>query len=190
MKNPYVRTAVALIAAAAATFVWGFVYWTVNPLPYQGWSKAKDEVAARKALKEHFPENGTYFVPHLRDDQEELTKAHEEGPVAFVHMVAVDGKGVMEPKILVYGFLLNLAAVAVLAFVFRLAARARPLFETVRLGAAIGVFGAVLINFGDAVWWGLASDFALHKGLYGVGFCIIASLILGLFNRNLSIETE
>lgn len=189
MQNTYVRTAVALILGAVATFFWGFLYWTVNPLPYQSWKQVQEEKAARESLKKHFPESGVYSVPNLRDDQEELGKLHEEGPVAFVYMRYPEGGPMLDSKILMFGLLLNLVAVAALAFVFRLAARARPLFETVRLGAAIGVFAAILINFGDAVWWGITGEFALHKAIYTVTFCIIASLVLGLFNRNLSIET-
>lgn len=188
MFTNWKRSAVAIVAASVATFFWGFLYWGVNPLPYQSWLQPKDEPAAREALKRHFPENGTYTVPHMEHEQEELARLYEEGPVVFVHMAAVDGRPVMDPTIMIGGFLLNLVCVLMLAFVFRLAARERSLFETVRFGAAVGVFAALLVDFGDVIWWGVGAEWSLHKALYHITFCIVAALVLGLIDRRPTAE--
>ena len=89
------RFLAAVLAATVATFFFGFLYWGVNQAPYRSFSKTVDEPEARSALKKHFPENGTYFVPGLGHEQETVEKLHEEGPVAFVHMISADGRTMM-----------------------------------------------------------------------------------------------
>ena len=47
--------AIAVLLATLAMYVWGFLYWGVNPLPYTTWMQTTDDVAAGKALLDLSP---------------------------------------------------------------------------------------------------------------------------------------
>ena len=62
MKN----LGIGIVLAAVAIFFWGFLYWGLNPLPSGSWKQTNDDVAAGKALLEHFPESGSKSVRNAR----------------------------------------------------------------------------------------------------------------------------
>ena len=62
------RTAGGVALATLAMFLWGMAYWGANPLPYRTWKVPADDDAAQRALREQFPDNGTYLVPSLKAD--------------------------------------------------------------------------------------------------------------------------
>ena len=64
------RCVIGIILATLAMYVWGFLYWGgANPFPYKAWKQTPDDVAAGKALLEHFPETGTYHMPGMNHDR-------------------------------------------------------------------------------------------------------------------------
>lgn len=178
------RFLAAVVAAAVATFFFGFLYWGVNPAPYRSLMEVTDEPVAREALKRHFPDNGTYVVPGLTQDQETLEKLHEEGPVAFVHMMAVNGRPMMGPAMMVQGFLLNVIVAGLLGILLLLGTRPDTSYlERVRFAGLFGCTAAILIDFGDVVWWGESASWKLHMAIYHIGFAVVAGLVLAAFMR-------
>ncbi len=107
--------------ATLAVYAWGMLYWGLNPLPYTAWQRTADDAAAGQALRDHFPRSGTYYLPGLYNDSETLTRLHESGPVAFIHITAREGRPEMDPGIFVKGFVLNLVVVGVIALLLQMA---------------------------------------------------------------------
>ena len=77
-------TAIGVLLATLAMFAWGMLYWGANPAPYTAWQQTRDDAAAGRAILQHFPVSGTYYLPGLYNDAETRSKLHELGPVAFV----------------------------------------------------------------------------------------------------------
>ena len=73
--------AIAVLLATVAMYVWGFLYWGVNPLPYRTWQQTTDDVAAGKALLALLPTSGTYYIPSPRNDDDTLSQLFEAGPL-------------------------------------------------------------------------------------------------------------
>ena len=89
---------IGIIVASIAVFMFGFLFWGASQLPYRSWKSTPDDVTARQALREHFPEVGTYYVPGMRHDDETLTELYEQGPLAFVHVTSTGGRSVVAWK--------------------------------------------------------------------------------------------
>ena len=103
------RLLIGIILASVAMFAFGFAYWgPLNPLPYSAWKQTPNDAAAQSALRSHFPEEGTYFVPTVHQDQETLTERYHACLIAIVHLVSTEGKDPFDPAIMIKGFVLNL----------------------------------------------------------------------------------
>ncbi len=176
------RLAIGIVLATLASFLWGLVYWGLNPLPYTTWKPVPDDQAAGRALKEQFPEDGTYYLPAMDNDPDTLARLYRSGPVAFVFMTAREGRPQHEPAVMVRGLVLYLAVCAVLAWLLRAAAPALPRYGgRVKLAALAGLAAALLIDLGDAVWWYLPWDWKLHQAFYDFTAFLIAGLVLAAF---------
>src|SRR5688572_22181231 len=104
------RTALGIVLATLAMFVWGTVYWGANPFPYRTWKAAVNDEAAQRLLREQFPGVGTYFVPSLRTDRETLARRYSSGPVAFVYVTS-QGRPIHDTSIMTKGLLIDLLSV-------------------------------------------------------------------------------
>ena len=148
------RQIVGAILAAVVLFAYGFLYWGANPLPYYAWQKTNGDEAAGQALREHFPQPGTYYVPGMYNDEQTLERLYSTGPIAMLHIASLDGLPTMDPGIMIRGLLLNLAMVLILGAIMRAALPATPTYGSrLKLAALIGFAAAVLIDGGQAVWW-------------------------------------
>lgn len=178
------RFVLGVFLAALAMYIWGLLYWGANPLPYTAWKRVPDEPAARAALLEHFPEDGTYYVPGMHHDNETLAALTEEGPVAFVHMLRREGRPMMDPTILVWGFVLYLAVALVLGLLLRAAAPALPTYGArVKAAALAALAAALMIDLGEAVWWYIPLSWKLHQAVFDFSALLIAGLVLARFVR-------
>ena len=130
--------AIAVLLATVAMYVWGFLYWGVNPLPYTSWQQTTDDVAAGKALLDLLPNSGTYYIPSPRHDADTLSRLFEAGPLAFIHFHR-QGRPQHDPMIMIKGFVLDLAVVILLAALLR---TARP---------AAKAIGSMLLRFKSAI---------------------------------------
>jgi hypothetical protein len=175
---------IGIVIATVVLFFWGFAYWVISPYPLMIWKQAKDEDTAVKSLREHFPENGVYIIPGGGADDPTKERRINEGPVAIVHMISVNGRPSMDPKIMVGGFLLNGVAIVLIAILLRWASPALPGYlGRVAFVSLIGLTVALLVDGGDIIWWQLDLKWKLYQAGYNIGFWIITGIILAMFVR-------
>lgn len=169
------RSVVRVLLAAVAMYFWGFLYWGISPIPYQSWLQADDE-AAQTALRELFPEPGTYYVPGRAHDEAEMTALFERGPIAMVHMADVDGRPLMDPAIMAIGFGLCIFTAAVIALVVsRFGGTYGERIKSVLLLAFAASFA---IHLGDVVWWSVDPAWKMWPMVYDFIAWTIAGAIL------------
>lgn len=146
------RVLLGIVIASVVLYLFGFLWWG-GALPYATaiWKQPVEQETARVALRTHFPDNGAYFVPGVNEDQAAAEKLTAEGPVAFVHILAANGRPLLDPRIMVGGFILNLAAIVLITLLLQRAAPALPRYSQ-RVGfAALAGFAAALLMQRDAV---------------------------------------
>ena len=67
-------------------------------------------------------------MPGFDQDPETVERLFEQGPVAFVHMLAVDGRPQVDASVMIGGFILNLLAIVLIAALLKIAAPALPTY--------------------------------------------------------------
>ncbi len=173
------RTIVGIAVTSVVVFLWGFLVWGLGPYKTMIWKHTRDDAAAGSALREHFPENGTYLVPGFANDDATMESLSKKGPVALVHMIAVGGAAPMDPMVMVKGFCLNLVVIILIALLLQRVVSALPTYGSrVMFVALAGLAATVLIDGGDIVWWNIAWPWKLYQGFYAFTFWVIAGLIL------------
>ena len=171
------RTAFGCILAAILIFFWGFIYWGLGPYPSLIWKQVADHEAASRALREHFPERGTYFLPGPVDDAKEHEARFERGPVAMVHMVHPQGHAMFDPSVMGQGFVLNLVVVILVAVLLHNLALPTYLGR-VAMVTLVGIAASLLIDGGDVVWWQISWEWKLYQAVYDVSVWVLAGLVL------------
>lgn len=179
-----VRLIVGIVLADVVLYFWGFLFWGVNPFWSQVIRQASDDRAAAQAVRTHFPARGTYLVPGLHQPAETLATAFPEGPVAFVHVTHPDGRPIMDPQIMLNGFLLNTVVVVLIALVLNQVKPALPSYAS-RVGHCllIGLTAAILVDIGEAAWWTLPLDWKLWQAGYSASVWLVAGAVLAAFIR-------
>lgn len=177
------RIWVGIIVTSIVLFIWGFVVWG-GAIPYAEmiWHKPALGDEAGPDLKRHFPVNGTYLFPNPTGQMDQDEKRSQQGPIAFVHMLNVEGRALMDSSIMVKGFLLNLFFILGLAAMFW---QFRESLTTYRqrlvLTVWLAVLSALFVNIGDAVWWGIDYPWKLYQAFYTVTSIILTGAILSGF---------
>ena len=178
------RMLIGIVLASVAMFAFGFAYWGATSLPYSSWKETRDEAGAQAALRSHFPEEGTYFVPSMFQDQEVLEERYKDGPVAMIHLTSTGGGSPHDFTIMIKGVVLNLILVTVLALLYRQALPAsRSYLSGITLALLVGLVSALLVDMGDAVWWMHSMEWKLTKAGYHIGAVLVAGLILTKFAK-------
>lgn len=176
------KAVLGVALAAIALFFWGFVYWGFGPYRTMIWLQANDDEQAGAALLDHFPDNGTYFVPGADHDQATAEGLYEQGPIAFVHMISASGRPMFDTSIMIQGFLLNLVVIVLIAVLLRQVVIALPTYwDRVKFSALSGLIAAILIDCGDSVWWQIDWPWMLYNGLYHLTAWLLTGLILAKF---------
>ncbi len=177
------RQIIGVVLAAVAVYMWGFLYWGASTIPYSAWQATNDDAAAGKALLEHFPVSGTYYVPGMYNDEETRNRLSEAGPVAFVH-IQREGRPVVDPSIMLNGFLLTLVTACLISVLLKRALPALGSYtERVGFVALVGVTAVVMIDCGDAVWWKIPWGWKMYQIFYDLVAWVIAGLVLAKFVR-------
>ncbi len=174
------RALLGIAISSIVLYMFGFLWWG-GALPYATaiWKQPAEQDTARAALRKHFPDNGVYFVPGFNDDQAAAEKLTAEGPVALVHVLAANGRPLLDPRIMVGGFVLNVAAIVLMTLLLQRAAPALPRYsQRVGFTALAGLTAALLMDGGDVVWWQIDALWKLYMGAYHLLFWTIAGLIL------------
>ncbi len=97
------RWSVAVLVSSVVVYLWGFFFYGLSGIPERTILEIKEEAQVSQQLKEHFPDNGVYFLPSPIHDEKKLQELYKKGPVAIVHMTSVDGREMMDPGILISG---------------------------------------------------------------------------------------
>jgi hypothetical protein len=118
----------------------------------------------------------------MNENMEITTRLMEKGPVAFVHVIAREGRPMMDPSIMVGGFFLNLVVIVLIAVLLKIAAPALPTYAA-RAGfvALVGLTVAIFSEGNDAVWWQITWQWKLYQAVYTLGFWLIAGVTLAAF---------
>jgi hypothetical protein len=176
------RTIIGVAIASVVLFFWGFVYWGLGPYKTMIWKHTRDDAAAGTALRDHFPENGTYLVPSFANDEATMESLSKKGPVALVHMIAVGGAETFDPMMLVKGFCLNVIVITLIAILLRPVVSSLPTYTNrVMFVALAGLAAALLIDGGDVAWWHISWTWKLYQAFYSFSFWVITGLILAWF---------
>jgi len=176
------RTALGVIIASIVLFLWGFIYWGSGAYRTMVWKQSTDDVAAGKALLEYFPQNGTYYVPGSEKDLKTVETRFESGPVAFVHMLSINGRPMVDVSIMIKGFILNLVVIVLLAVLLRQVCAALPRYiDRVKFVALAGLTAAIFIDCGGAVWWQIDWSWKLYQAFYSFSAWLLIGLVLARF---------
>ncbi len=133
------KVGIGILLAALAAYVWGFLYWGLPGPAYSAWQTLENDAAVMTVLKENFPRNGTYFLPGRNHDENEAARLFEQGPVAIVHILARDGRPMMDASIMALGLLHYIVAAALLAILLERRGRERAFGRQAdRRGRALG----------------------------------------------------
>ncbi|CAK9027301.1 Uncharacterized protein SCF082_LOCUS17859, partial [Durusdinium trenchii] len=177
-----VKFILGIVVASVALFFWGFLFWGLGPYPTLIWKQPTDIDVTRLALAEQFPEAGTYFIPPYTGDDDAFQTGYEEGPVAFVQMLAPDGRPAMDASIMIRGFGLNVVVIILLATLLKQVVVATPSYlSRVWVATLVGLIAAVFIDVGDTAWWGIALEWKLYQAAYHVSAAVVVGAVLGLF---------
>lgn len=170
-----------ILLAAVAVYFWGFAFWGASSLPYSVWEQTPDDKATQQALRDHFPTNGTYFVPGMNHPPEELESLMQAGPAALVHITHRDGRPVMLPSVMTLGFLLWIVVAALLDMLLRWTALPRYA-DRVKLATFVGLIAVVMMRLGDYVWWMITIEWKLVQSVHDVVAFGIFGLVLARFS--------
>jgi hypothetical protein len=177
------RTLLGILSATVAVYLWGFIYWGLNPLPYATWKKATDDRAAQSALREQFPEDGTYHVPSPALESSEQEALYQQGPVGFVHITAFSGRPMHDVGPMVNGFFLYLLVAASIHLLLNhLKSSLTTVSSQLKVASLIGLTAVLLIDLGDVVWWSLSLEWKLHLAVYHLLSWPIMTVVLCRFD--------
>ena len=117
----------------------------------------------------------------MYNDEETLSRLSEAGPVGFVH-ISLEGRPVMQPDTMIQGFLLILVTVVIAALILQLVVL--PTYgQRLKLAVLVGLAGAVMIDFGQSVWWHISWAWKLHGAIYDFTVWVVIGLVLAKFIR-------
>ncbi len=161
--------------AALALFFWGFIYYGISGIPYKFLGQSSDTVAL--LLKESFPADGTYILPNpTSEDMQELM---QRGPVATVHIKrgGFDQHATMMASGFVHGWIYCL----LLALLLNCVGKKMEYGRRVGFIALVGIIGAFLARFGDAIWWHQSWSWQFSNFAYTAIGSALAGLVLAKF---------
>jgi len=185
------RIILGIVLAIFALYFWGFLYWGLNPLPYQSLKRSSDTAAAGEALRKYFPENGTYLFPGVYADQSEGEKAYQAGPVGLLYMTSVNGRPAFDSRIMLNGFLVNAVVVCLIAVLLRMVIKALSSYGSrVKFAALAGLTCASLADIGEVAWWDVGMAWNIHKAIYTISAWVVTALVLARFVTGSSADGE
>jgi len=170
------KTLLGVVVTGIALFMFGFVYWAVNPLPYSAWNDVDDAAAMQTAAAKLFPESGVYFLPGAGNDPEAL-KLLETGPSVYVSIDHTPTPG-SDPVALGIGLLHNIASALLLVFLLKGAA---SLGAMVQRSLGIAVVAVFIINGSEIIWWQQPFNWLVHQMIYYLIYFALGAAILSFF---------
>jgi len=171
-----IKSILGVVLTGVALFLFGFLYWGVNTLPYQAWNSVADPAAAQTAASTLFPDDGIYFVPGPTNEPATL-KLFETGPAFFVTIDHTPIAG-PDPAALAMGLVHNILAAGLLLLVLsRLSGMGSPVATSI----VIGLCACFIINGSEIIWWMQPVGWIIYQVVYYLIYFAIAGFLLGYF---------
>jgi len=109
-----VRILVATLAGAVVLFIWNMMAWMMLPLHVPTISQLPDEDAVVEMLQAQELETGVYMVPwgaeeDFADPESTFMQRHTNGPIFSIYY-SKEGQPPLSSRVMIGGFVLNLAA--------------------------------------------------------------------------------
>ena len=164
--------------AGLALFMWGFIYYGVSGIPYK--LLGTPNTTAGADLKSSFPTDGTYILPG--PNAENLEAAQKEGPIAMVHIVRDGAENPM--SMMLPGFFHGWAYCFLLGLTLQQVCKKAGYGERVWFVTLVGIAGAFLARFGDAIWFLQDWSWQISNFAYSVIGAAIAGAILAKFIKS------
>ncbi len=182
------RFIIGVLVSAALVFVWGFYYWTLNPITNTIVRPVENDAALVGEMTNLIGESGVYFMPPLPEDENnpeqvaDYKMRHESGPIARI-FYRKEGAPV-EVTTMVKGFL-HCVLISFLAGMIIFAASPRTYLNRVMLIFWVGVFTACWTHLSNAIWWYYPMNYCLLEMGYTIVGALIIGLVMGFFVRPL-----
>lgn len=171
-----IKTILGTVVTALVLFVFGFLYWAVNPLPYLTLNSVDDPAAVQAQAAELFPQDGLYLVPGGGNDPVAL-ELLGQGPAVFLSIDHSPAAGA-DPAALALGFAHNLLTAIVLAILLK---SGTSLSARLQQSIWVGVLGVLVINGSELIWWMQPLSWLLHQAAYYLLYFVIAAITLNYF---------
>jgi hypothetical protein len=143
------------LVVALVSWAWSVAFYVLSPIPYYTVSATRDDVAAGAALREHFPETGTYILPGRASPAEVRAAMRATGPVATVY-IDRDGAPMASPAKIALGTLHGVVIGVLIGLGMRwLTRRGWGFRDKVALAAIFGTAYTAYPRVADIIW----SDF-------------------------------
>jgi hypothetical protein len=184
------RVIIAVALAAVVQFAWGFAFHGPLGGLHATTSRAPDEAAVTQALGDTLPESGTYLLPLCPGchASEEATKAFHArvaaGPLVQIHYQKAGFSMAQMPVLMGMGFGHVVLTTLLAAFLLRMALPALTgYFSRVLFVFGLGVFAAVGMRLGDAIWFHHHWMFPLGQVAFAAVAWLLAGLVMGAIIR-------
>jgi hypothetical protein len=178
------RVLIGSVVSGIAVFLWGFVFWGISPLAYSSLSRTTDDAAAGRALTDHLPQTGTYFIPGQHNPPDVQKSLFEAGPVAVIFFTR-EGKpmtsGIQMAQALLHSIAISLIVAIAL---FLLGDSTLGYGNRVRLIAIVGLASALMAPLAHMIWWYFPAGWQLWNALYQAVAWLIMGLVLAYFVRS------
>ncbi len=170
------KTILGGFVAGLALFIFGFIYWAVNPLPYAAWNEVSDPAAAQAAAAEWFPEDGMYFLPGPGNDPQAL-ELLKTGPSVFLTIDHSPSAGA-DPAALGLGFVHNIFSAFLIIYLIQ---GVSGLSGRVSRAVMVGIIASFVINVSEIIWWQQPLNWVIHQMIYYLFYFAIAAAVLHFF---------
>lgn len=185
-----VRLSFGALFTAIVLFLWGWFYWGVLPTKFSVWKPlpAEQESAIVNLLNESLPENGVYMFPlPYADgaDADRVKKWQEQHAAGPLFSVVYRREGIEQQemgKIMGMGFA-HMYFSALLCGLLLSFAGISNYFGRVGFVFLIGIFSALWIDVGGAIWWHQPLDFVAFDAAYQAVAWLLGGLVLAAIVR-------
>jgi hypothetical protein len=178
-----VRLMLGSLAVALLLWVWSTLFYVISPIPYYTMSETADDLAAGKALLEHFPETGTYILPGRYNGSDVRSEMRNNGPVATIYFTRDGSPDASLTKILIGTFNSICIGLLIGLSLLLLNRHTTEYWSQVTIGSMFGIAYTAYPRFADIIW----SDFPYGYQLMmifsdGVSW-VLAVMLMALFTR-------
>jgi len=178
-----VRMILGALSVAVVLWVWSTLFYVVSPIPYYTVSATNDDLAAGAALKEHFPESGTYILPGRYNSSDVRSLMRREGPVSTIYIKREGSPEASPVKILIGTFNSFVIGLLIGAAMLLLNKHTTNYWSHVAIGCTFGIAYTAYPRFADIIWSDFPPGYQLMM-IFSDGFSwILCVMVMAYFTR-------